>query len=276
MNKKIFIMGAPNAGKSTFLGALWNSINQMEVQTKLTLKKMIGDSQYLHRLEQRWLEVERLERTVIGQERKKLSVLLTNNIDDLEIEFPDLSGETFQNIYESREMSFELKDMISNADAVLYFVNVEDIHSPEFISEISPQLRQDNGTITKRKPSEDDPTQVQIIDLIQMVLDIRKRKTNIGIIFSAWDLVAQSEQNDVQVFLMNHMNMLWQYLESNKKMIHTYIWGVSAIGGRIEEAEKLLDVEDQIRRIKIVNESKGLSCDLTSIILKISGDDYDT
>lgn len=269
-------MGAPNAGKSTFLGALWNSINQREVQTKLTLKKMIGDSQYLYRLEQRWLKVERLERTVIGQEREKLSILLTNNIDDLEIEFPDLSGETFQNIYESREMSFELKDMISNADAVLYFVNVEDIHSPEFISEISPQFRQDNGTITKRKPSEDDPAQVQIIDLIQMVLDIRKRKTNIGIIFSAWDLVAQSEQNDVQNFLMNHMNMLWQYLESNKKMIHTYIWGVSAIGGKIEDAEKLLDFEDQIRRIKIVNESKELSCDLTSIILKISGEKYDT
>ncbi len=276
MNKRIFIMGAPNAGKSTFLGALWNSINQREVQTKLTLKKMIGDSQYLYRLEQRWLEVERLERTVIGQEREKLSVLLTNNIDDLEIEFPDLSGETFQNIYESREMSFELKDMIKDADAVLYFVNVEDIHSPEFISDISPQLRQDSGMITKRKPSEDDPTQVQIIDLIQMVLDIRKKKTNVGIIFSAWDLVVQSEQNDVQSFLMNHMNMLWQYLESNKKMIHTYIWGVSAIGGRIEDAEKLLDVEDQIRRIKIVNESKEHSCDLTSIILKISGDEYDT
>ena len=113
MNKKIFIMGAPNAGKSTFLGALWNSVNQKEIHTELTLKKMVGDSQYLYRLEQKWLEVERLERTVIGQEKEKLSVLLTNGVDDLEVEFPDLSGETFQNIYESREISFELWDKIS-------------------------------------------------------------------------------------------------------------------------------------------------------------------
>ena len=255
MDKKIFIMGAPNAGKSTFLGALWSSINQREVQTALTLKKMIGDSQYLYRLEQRWLEVERLERTVIGQEREKLSVLLTNGIDDLEIEFPDLSGETFQNIYENREMSFELKDMIKDADAILYFINVEDIHSPEFISDISSQLRQQGGTISKRKPSEDDPTQVQVIDLMQIVLGIRKKRTNMGIIFSAWDLVMQLEPIDVKSYLIKHMNMLWQYLESNKKMICTQTWGVSAIGGKIEDAEKLLNVEDPIRRIKIVNEN---------------------
>ena len=148
MNKKIFIMGAPNAGKSTFLGALWNSVNQKEIHTELTLKKMVGDSQYLYRLEQKWLEVERLERTVIGQEKEKLSVLLTNGVDDLEVEFPDLSGETFQNIYESREISFELWDKISKADAILYFINVEDIHSPEFISEISTRRSK-----TERKKS---------------------------------------------------------------------------------------------------------------------------
>ncbi len=58
MNKKIFIIGAPNAGKSTFLGALWNSVNQKEIHTELTLKKMVGDSQYLYRLEQSGLRLK--------------------------------------------------------------------------------------------------------------------------------------------------------------------------------------------------------------------------
>lgn len=275
MNKNIFIMGAPNAGKSTFLGALWHSINQSEIHTELTLKKIIGDSQYLYRLEQKWLEVERLERTVIGQEKEKLSILLTNNQDDLEVEFPDLSGETFQNIYENREMSIELKEKIVNADAIMYFVNIEDIYSPEFISEIAPELRQNGEKLKERKPCEDDPTQVQIIDLLQMVLDIRKKRTNLGIIFSAWDLLEPSEQNDVNEFLMKRMNMLWQYLASNKKIVNTKIWGVSAIGGKIEDSEKLLDIEDPIKRIKIVDNNKKKSYDLTSIILEMSGDKYD-
>ena len=34
MNRKIFIMGAPNAGKSTYLAALWHSVIQTEMPIK--------------------------------------------------------------------------------------------------------------------------------------------------------------------------------------------------------------------------------------------------
>ena len=45
MNKKIFIMGAPNAGKSTYLAALWYSINQKELKTRISLEKRGNNSQ---------------------------------------------------------------------------------------------------------------------------------------------------------------------------------------------------------------------------------------
>lgn len=35
MNRKIFIMGAPNAGKSTYLAALWHSVIQTEMPISL-------------------------------------------------------------------------------------------------------------------------------------------------------------------------------------------------------------------------------------------------
>lgn len=271
MDKKLFIMGAPNAGKSTFLAALWHSINQKNVHTDLTLVRMTGDVNYLCEIEKKWLEAENLERTAIGQEQEKLSILLTNGDVELELEFPDLSGETFQNIYENREMSIELKEKIDNADAILYFVNVEDIHSAEFISSIALQYRQEGNKLEGRSAGKDDPTQVQIIDLLQAVLDIKKR-VNLGIVFSAWDLVSHEEQSDVKLFLKNNMNMLWQYLESNKNVYNTRFWGVSALGGKIDESDRLLDIDEPIKRIKIVNEEKVFSCDLTSIILKISGE----
>lgn len=99
MNKNFFIMGAPNAGKSTYLAALWHSINQKGIATSLTLKKMTGDLQYLYQLEHKWLEIEQLERTVIGQEKTELVLLLTDGECELKLEFPDLSGETFQNTW---------------------------------------------------------------------------------------------------------------------------------------------------------------------------------
>ena len=131
MDKNFFIMGAPNAGKSTYLAALWHSINQNEVPTKLTLKEMTGDSQYLYRLEKKWLEIEVLGRTVPDQEKPELSLLLTDGNDELKLEFPDLSGETFQSIYETREITAELYRKIEQADVILYFINVEKASSAD-------------------------------------------------------------------------------------------------------------------------------------------------
>ena len=50
------------------------------------------------------------------------------------------------------------------------------------------------------------------------------------------------------------------------------LWGVSALGGKIDESEKLLDIEEPIKRIEIINDKREKSCDLTSIILEMSGE----
>lgn len=43
------------------------------------------------------------------------------------------------------------------------------------------------------------------------------------------------------------------------------------MGGKLEDFEKLLDVEDPIRRIKVINEDRLISHDVTSIIAEMSG-----
>lgn len=279
MDKNFFIMGAPNAGKSTYLAALWHSINQNEVPTKLTLKEMTGDSQYLYRLEKKWLEIEVLGRTVPDQEKPELSLLLTDGNDELKLEFPDLSGETFQSIYETREITAELYRKIEQADVILYFINVENIIPAVLIPEISKKLRStdtpDDNKIIERKPSED-PTQIQIIDLLQIISEIKGEKINLGIIFSAWDLLQDSERNTApDDYLKDKMNMLWQYIEANAKRFDTKVWGVSAMGGKAEEVDKLLSVDEPVKRIKVINERKEMSHDLTSIILEMSGELYE-
>ena len=272
MSKKIFIMGAPNAGKSTYLAALWYSINQKELKTRMSLEKMGNNSQYLYSLSKKWLEIEQLERTVIGQEMPELSIHLTDGQNSLELEFPDLSGETFQNIYEKREMPLELYEKIVDSDAILYFINVENIYAPEFIAEMPSILRDktDGGIQYKeRKPCDDDPTQIQIIELLQAISDIKKKRIDLGIVFSAWDLVENMDSVSPRNYLEKNMNMLWQYIESNKERYYTSIWGVSALGGKIDDFEELLKVEIAVNRIKVVNESINVSHDVTSIIAEM-------
>ena len=272
MIKIIFIMGAPNAGKSTYLAALWYSINQKELKTRISLEKMGNNSQYLYSLSKKWLEIEQLERTVIGQEMPELSIHLTDGQNSLELEFPDLSGETFQNIYEKREMPLELYEKIVDSDAILYFINVENIYTPEFIAEMPSTLRDkiDDGIQYKeRKPCDDDPTQVQIIELLQAISDIKKKRIDLGIVFSAWDLVENMDSVCLLNYLEKSMNMLWQYIESNKERYYTSVWGVSALGGKIDDFEELLKVEIAVNRIKVVNESINVSHDVTSIIAEM-------
>lgn len=71
------------------------------------------------------------------------------------------------------------------------------------------------------------------------------------------------------------MNMLWQYIESNSNRFRTKVWGISAFGSKVEEYEKLLDLENPAERIKIVDENNMLSHDITSIILEVTGNVYD-
>ena len=275
MNKNFFIMGAPNAGKSTYLAALWHSINQKSIATSLTLKKMTGDLQYLYQLEHKWLEIEQLERTVIGQEKMQLILLLTDGECDLNLEFPDLSGETFQNIYETRELTVELYEKISKADVILYFINIENIFQAELISKLPSELRTEENLLESRKPSEHDPTQVQVIDLLQIILEIKREPIQLGIILSAWDLLENNESVNPKKFLEEKMSMLWQFIESNNKKLFTKVWGVSALGGKIEDVDRLLSIEEPINRIKVVNEANMVSQDVTSIISELSGELYD-
>ena len=50
---------------------------------------------------------------------------------------------------------------------------------------------------------------------------------------------------------------------------------MSALGGKIEDVDRLLSIEEPINRIKVVNEANMVSQDVTSIISELSGELYD-
>lgn len=275
-NRKCFIMGEPNAGKTTFLAALWHSLDQVQTETKLKLERYKGNSNYLFGLSSKWLAIEDMDRTLIGYEKEDLQIELSDGKSKFELCFPDLSGETFLDIYEKRKIDNNIVKMIKEADAILYFVNIRDIKDPIFITELLPELRMQSEEIEMRDAVNDDPTQVKIIELLQIVLKVcTNRNVKVGIIFSAWDLV--DEEICPDDYLEKHMNMLWQYIQSNKSALTPYIWGLSALGADIQKAdniEKLADIPNPIERIKVVDKS-GVSNDITTIIYEMVGVESD-
>ena len=176
MYKKCFIAGLPSAGKTTFLAALWNLINH-DPDAKLKLNK-IENGQYLASLSNKWANMEPLERTVPSGEQADISIKLEmSNKTIFDLQLPDLSGETFQSQYEMREITEEVAKYIEDADAVLFFINVNSIKLLGLISEQTFSRSSTPSTNdVNRNPKEDDPIQIQVIELLQFILFIRKNK----------------------------------------------------------------------------------------------------
>lgn len=259
MSKRCFIIGLPGAGKTTFLAALWHSINSNSFATKLKLAR-INNGQYLAQLSQKWVDAESLERTVPSNEQKNIGVnLKTSSGIVFDLFFPDLSGETFQKQYEERTISKELVEYIQSADAILFFIHVDKVKPLGFISE-HPTDVQGDGFEQKivRDPKRHDPLQVQTIELLQFILTLRKGNlTNMGFMFSAWDLVKQIDSDMTPAdFLYKNMNMLWQFCYSNSGVLHYNTWGISAQGADYADKETLLEKNSPIERI-IVEDSAG-------------------
>ena len=276
MYKKCFIAGLPSAGKTTFLAALWNLINH-DSDAKLKLNK-IENGQYLASLSNKWANMEPLERTVPSGEQANISIKLElPNKITFDLQLPDLSGETFQSQYEMREISEEVMKYIEDADAVLFFINVNSIKLLGLISEqtfLRTSTPATNNDIVNRNPKEDDPIQIQVIELLQFILFIRKNKMlKIGFMFSAWDLI-KSNLNDIkpEQFLEKQMNMLWQFCQSNDDIIKYQTWGISAQGGSFNEKDLLLDKEYPYERIFVEGNDGYQGCDLTLPLYLLMGD----
>lgn len=279
-SKRCFIMGLPNAGKTTYLAALWYSLNSALTKNKIKLNSM-GNDKYLSGLSKKWLNAEQLDRTKLGYEKTDILIeIVDENNDIFNLRFPDLSGETFQNLYEKREINSELVEYIISADGILMFINVADIREATFITDVSDNLpsSQNNNDINEenyrtRNPKQDDPTQVQVIELLQFVEIIRKNQcTNLDIILSAWDLSRNLEVTlTPEEYVKKYMNMLWQFIQSNSSIFKTYFWGVSAQGGKLDDEEELLSITEPMDRILVVNNKSETCHDITLPIYKIVG-----
>jgi len=268
-------MGLPGAGKTTFLAALWHSINNNSIETKLKLNK-IDSGKYLAQLSRKWVDAEPLERTVPNNEQKDICVnLITPSNKTFDLFFPDLSGETFQKQYEQREISEELAAYVKAADSILFFIHVDGVKPLGFIPEhFINSSENNNAQRLTREPQKHDPLQVQVIELLQFILDLRGyENTNVCFVFSAWDLVKQGNNGMTpEQFFFDYMNMLWQFCNSNTDILQYSLWGISAQGGKLEERETLLEKDFPIERIIVEDTIGNKGWDITLPLYSLMGE----
>jgi hypothetical protein len=249
-NRSITICGFPESGKTTYLAALWHLVTARADQTSLRFESLRdGDSSHLNALAARWRDGLTQIRTDIPSNQLVSMNLLDTSSAPLRLTFPDLSGESYRVMFEDRDCSPAVAEILTGGEGMLFFVHADRIQEPHLVVNVASQSEALGSSIPSGQelpwsPSLS-PTQVKIVELLQLLclspLQIRFRR--IAIVLSAWDKVAD-EGRTPEEFLAERLPLLDQYLRSGADNWIPRVYGVSAQGADYEkENEKLSDTQ---------------------------------
>ncbi len=274
-NESVFILGLPEAGKTTFLAALYYFLDSGQSK-HFKLGELVGDQSYLSSIATKWANLEPVPRTS-NTEQSEISITLVDNENrQSTLYFPDLSGETFQQQYIDRLMKKEHFDYIKKSSGIFVFINPKKVNDTTLISELNLKNHDDDidfENIVERDPKTD-PAQVQLIDLIQFVLEIKTNfQFKLFIIVSAYDTVLNiNNKTKPETFIKDKLPLLWQFLTTNSRKYEIQYFGLSAQGGELDD-QTLLDIDEPVDRIKIIDSNGKQDNDISKPIQQFI---YDT
>lgn len=264
--RSVVIIGLPSSGKTTFLAALWHLVTARDVDTVLRFAGLrTGDASHLHAIARRWRDAKVQDRTAVAGNRLVSINLQDSTGEVVRATFPDVPGEAYRRMWEDRDCEPEIADIL-RAGGVLLFIHADTIRSPAWVvDEVAMSkalgLEVPDGDTAPWHPRLA-PTQVQLVDLLQMLrkppLDIGNRR--LAIMLSAWDK-ARGDGLTPEKYLHVKLPLLWQYLRRGADGWTFQIYGLSAQGGDYDP------VEDGAELVLEAEKLRALDCASTRILL---------
>jgi len=286
-DRSIVICGLPASGKTTFLAALWHVVFQRaDSNAKLKFESLKdGDHVHLNAITRRWQQAKEQIHTETASGK-----LVSVNLKDgdgrkIRLTFPDLSGESYQQMWEARKCDPQLAQILGSGEGVLLFVHADRVKRPIGVAEAAAYAEAFGGklpepTVSEKWHPKDAPTAVQVVDMLQMLRcnALRSPAGRLAIMLSAWDKV-EDEGLDPEAFLARELPLLDQYLRQGEGRWEFRIYGLSAQGGEFEpelregqqidpdlkaKVDAIREIEEPSSRIRLL--SPLLSTDLTEPI----------
>jgi hypothetical protein len=261
-------LGLPESGKSTFIAALWYVLSAIDNKFDLKVNKMGDDMEYLNDIKTKWLKCEKLLRTGSTIVKNIVMSLKYNDNMIIDIDIPDINGELFDNLIETRKCDEEFTSLAKQSNGLLLFIN-PNVNYPFRIDEISDVLGSEHTNEESSEESEkfeikNIPTQVKIIELLQFIEEIKNyEKTRLIVLISAWDLIMTESINlTPSEFIKKKLPMLYQFLNSHSNIFDYKIIGLSAQGGDYASSESVTNLVkhlNPLERIVIVTESENFN-----------------
>jgi hypothetical protein len=287
MEKSIVIAGLPSSGKTTFLAALWHLLTAVEQLDNIcyTLGP-VQDGEYTHLniLVECWRAAKTQERTGTVKHEVVKFILLDGAQRSSTLTFPDLSGESYRDMWADRNCSKSLYSILAEGDGLLLFIHADKIDIAQLTVDVA-QDQKDAGVplipvpagTEKTFAAKNSPTQVALTDILQLFkakpLSVTMNK--LAIVLSAWDKV-EDENLTPEDFLSERFPLLNQYLKCGADNWEWKVFGISAQGAdyypdskseeqlspeQVARIQELYELDSAFKRIKVVCDD--VSQDLT-------------
>lgn len=301
--KKVFMIGMPSSGKTTYLASLCRLLLYGEQKTKwkLDIKDVPEGFDQIREFIKNLNSYKIVGRT---QEVYDIGLNLYNkNQEWMQFVVPDSSGEIFRDLVYDRRIASNIMDQIVESDLLLFFINVNTMISEERIrlgeKSAIKQLNEEQGdkAIQSAKDKVKEHTgdreneqieskeqvknkeeeqkkynnQSALVELLQNIIYLVPHSLNIRFVISAWDLVEKEFKQDKvtpEEYIKLKLPLLYQYLVFNSKSIDYEVWGVSAQGGDFDDEDDLKKLQNNNGEyyVYVVDSKADTSKDLTKLL----------
>jgi len=249
-------IGLPTTGKSTYIGALWQIIQDDLDQTVVELSTS-GDRSYLQELGDAVAQLRPVRRTdVDSTEGMLLEVALDGELR-VRLDVPDMSGESVRLLVEERRWHANLSAVLQRCSSILFFVHpsqitnafranltsslLEELTAPASGSEVAeaPPSSAERSSVPDFH-ARDACTSAKAIDILENSFLLRGASIRkVGLLVSAWDLV--DERLTPRTWAERELPAVVTYLESLEG-VEVALYGISAQGGELgRDRQRLLD-----------------------------------
>lgn len=256
-----FMVGMPAGGKTSYIVRLCiQLIRRSNTMYKLVDGELPDGLSNIKDQINKMTSIQNIMRTFENAYYDIMLPLVDETGEEISLMIPDLSGEHYRKLVEERYIFRKISDGLQQADEILFFINVETMEKEErlnyderstasLIEESVQADEQDKKDMPVTKVAvPEKATQSQVVELLQSLLWIIKKKTKIKFVVSAWDRVEKKtsvEKVTPEEYLKAELPLLHQYMISNRDILDYEVFGVSAQGAEYKDPNEMKKLQEE-------------------------------
>ena len=254
-----FMVGMPSGGKTSYIVRLCEQLlNKNNTLDKVVDGKLPDGLAHIREQMDKMDGFQKIVRTFENVYYDVGLPLIDKEGESISLRIPDLSGEYYRKLVEERYIEKSICDGLKQADEILFFVNTETMEKEErlrcdekstasLIEKSEQEEGQGDSSITRAVEPEK-ATQSQVVELLQIILNIVKKRVKIKFVMSAWDRIEKKQQEKKIIpedYVKDELPLLYQYMNSNRDIFDYEVFGVSAQGVEYDDTKEMEKLEEE-------------------------------